>query len=81
MSDDAELLRRYADSGAEEAFAEFVRRHLPLVYTAALRRTRGDAHAASDIAQQVFINVARQARTLARHPRLLGWLYATTRER
>jgi len=36
--DDAELLRRYADEGAEDAFAEFVRRHIGLVHAAALRR-------------------------------------------
>src|SRR4051812_5543658 len=79
MSDDAELLRRYAEEHSEEAFAEFVRRHLGLVYSAALRRTGGNAHAASDVAQQVFIRAARQARTLGRHPRLMGWLYAATR--
>src|SRR5947207_15990991 len=79
MSDDAELLRRYAEERSEEAFGEFVRRHLGLVDSAAQRRTGGDAHAASDIAQQVFIQVARQSRSLARHARLTGWLYSATR--
>jgi hypothetical protein len=43
MSEDAELLRQYAQSGSETAFAELVRRYLPLVYAAALRQGCGDA--------------------------------------
>ena len=31
MSDDIELLRRYAEDGAEEAFRELVARHIDLV--------------------------------------------------
>jgi DNA-directed RNA polymerase specialized sigma subunit len=38
MSEDAELLRQYAQSGSETAFTELVGRHLPLVYATALRR-------------------------------------------
>ena len=34
MIPDAELLRRYAESRSEEAFAELVRHHLNLVYFA-----------------------------------------------
>lgn len=37
MTDDAELLRRYASDRAEDAFAELVRRYLDLVHSAALR--------------------------------------------
>src|SRR4051812_47781865 len=78
MMDDAALLRRYADDGSETAFAELVRRHLGLVYGAALRRT-GDPHQAADVAQQVFISLAQQARRLARHPVLSAWLHTATR--
>ena len=46
MPDDAELLRRYAATRAEDAFAELVRRHLDGVYSAALRRVGGDTHLA-----------------------------------
>lgn len=79
MSDDAELLRRYSEEDSEEAFAEFVRRNINLVYGAALRRTGGGPHRADDVTQQVFIAAARKARSLARHPGLTGWLYTATR--
>lgn len=79
MNDDPTLLRRYASGRAEEAFAEFVRRHLPLVYSAALRRLGGDTHAAEDVAQMVFCAVARDARRLSQHAMLTGWLYRATR--
>ncbi len=36
MSEDAELLGRYAREHSEGAFTELVRRHLDLVYSAAL---------------------------------------------
>jgi RNA polymerase sigma factor (sigma-70 family) len=79
MHDDATLLRRYAEERSEEAFAELVRRHLNLVYFAALRRTGGDAPTAEDVAQQVFTALARDATALWRHGVLTGWLYTTTR--
>ena len=78
MIDDAELLRRYVDARSEEAFAELVKRHLNLVYHAALRRT-GDSHLAEDAAQNVFIDLARNATALSGHTALVGWLYTTAR--
>ena len=79
MTDDAELLSRYAAEQSEDAFAELTRRHVDLVHSAALRLMNGDMHAAQDVTQQVFTEVARQAKRLARHPALVGWLYTTTR--
>lgn len=79
MTDDAELLSRYAAEQSEAAFAELTRRHVDLVHSAALRLMNGDVHAAQDVTQQVFTEVARQAKRLARHPALVGWLYTTTR--
>jgi len=38
MRTDAELLRSYADERCEAAFAEFVRRHIDLVFHIAVRR-------------------------------------------
>jgi RNA polymerase sigma factor (sigma-70 family) len=80
MSQDAELLDRYAKARSEAAFAELVGRHVDLVYSAALRMVNGDAHRAQDLTQQVFSELARRAGTLARHPALAGWLYTTTRQ-
>jgi RNA polymerase sigma factor (sigma-70 family) len=79
MSEDAELLRRYATEHSEAAFTELIRRHVDLVYSAALRLVNGDVHRAEDVTQQVFAEFARQARNLARHPAPTGWLYTTTR--
>ena len=75
MTSDGELLRRYAETNAEEAFAELVRRHLDLVYSAALRQVNGDAHLAQDVAQKVFSALARKAAALSDRAALTGWLY------
>ena len=78
MTPDGELLRRYAETGSEDAFTELVRRHVDLVYSAALRQVNGDAHLAQDVAQSVFTDLARKAAPLARRPALTGWLYTST---
>jgi RNA polymerase sigma factor (sigma-70 family) len=78
MKDDAELLRSYAEASSEADFAEWVQRHLNLVYRAALRQLGGDAHRAEDVTQRVFTLAARRAGQLSRHPALTGWLYTTT---
>jgi RNA polymerase sigma factor (sigma-70 family) len=79
MNEDAELLRRYAAENTESDFAEFVRRHVDFVFACALRRVGGDAHFAEDVAQQVFIAAARDAKKLAAHPVPTGWLFTATR--
>lgn len=75
---DSDLLRRYAETRSDEAFAALVNRHLPLVYSASLRLVSGNAHQAQDITQAVFTEVARRAGALSRHPTLAGWLHTTT---
>ena len=42
MSDDANLLRRYAEDRSEADFTAWVQRHFDLVYSAALRHLQGD---------------------------------------
>ena len=76
---DSELLRTYAEDGVEAAFAEIVRRHVNLVYSAALRQVNGDAHLAQEVTQLVFADLARKAAALARHQVLAGWLFTSTR--
>jgi len=79
MKTDAELLREFVESHNENAFAELVNRHISLVYSAACRATKGDMSAAQDVTQLVFIELARKAVSLKRHPTLAGWLYASVR--
>ena len=79
MTDDAELLRQYVQAGSEDAFAELVERHLPVVYSSALRQTDGDVELARDICQTVFIDLAGKARSLLGHELLIGWLFSATR--
>jgi RNA polymerase sigma factor (sigma-70 family) len=79
MTDDGQLLRRYVEERSETAFTELVRRHVNVVYFAALRRVGGDRHLADDVAQSVFADLARKAPTLLDRPVLIGWLYTSTR--
>jgi RNA polymerase sigma factor (sigma-70 family) len=79
MADDSELLCAYAETRSEAAFAELVRRHLDLVYSAVLRRVGGDTHLAEDVSQKVFVGLARQARSLRGRAVLAGWLYTASR--
>jgi RNA polymerase sigma factor (sigma-70 family) len=78
MTPDSELLRRYARTNSEDAFAELVKRHVNLVYSAALRQVGGDAHLAQDVAQTVFADLARKAGALSDRQNLTGWLYTST---
>jgi RNA polymerase sigma factor (sigma-70 family) len=75
MTSDGELLRRYTETNSEDAFAELARRHLDLVYSAALRQVNGDAHLAQEVAQSVFADLARKAASLVGRQALAGWLY------
>lgn len=77
MDEDSELLRRYAELGSEEAFGELVRRRMGLVYGSALRQLR-DVHAAQEVAQAVFTDLARKAKALKGRAVLVSWLYTST---
>ncbi len=75
---DLELLQRFVHHNAEDAFAQVVHRHLALVHSAALRQVRS-SHLAQEIAQSVFIDLARNASRLPRGTVLVAWLYQVTR--
>ncbi len=76
--DDIELLAQYARDHSEAAFAMLVTRHVNLVYSTALR-SAGNPHAAEEIAQAVFVILARKARSLSPRTVISGWLYQTAR--
>jgi RNA polymerase sigma factor (sigma-70 family) len=77
MTPDSELLRQFARTNSQDAFAELVKRHVNLVYSAALRQMNGDGHLAKDVSQTVFTDLARKADSLSRRESLTGWLYTS----
>ena len=76
--DDLSLLRKYVEDRDEQAFAEVVRRHVDLVYSAA-RRQLSDPSAADDVTQLVFVTLAGKARALRPGCVLAAWLLSVTR--
>jgi RNA polymerase sigma factor (sigma-70 family) len=78
MTEAQTLLAEYARTGSETAFRELVTRYLGLVYSTALRLVGGDTHLAEDVAQTVFMDLARKARGLPSGVMLGGWLHQRT---
>lgn len=75
---DQVLLARYRQLGDDDALQELIRRHLDMVYSAALRLLR-DRHLAEDVTQAVFIIFAQKAASLSPAIVLAGWFHRTTR--
>jgi RNA polymerase sigma factor (sigma-70 family) len=71
---DAALLARWMDRHDENAFADLVARHGPMVL-GVCRRVLGDAHTAEDAFQATFLVLARKAANLRRPASLPGFLY------
>jgi RNA polymerase sigma factor (sigma-70 family) len=75
---DQQLVQEYARNRSEAAFTEIVRRHVDLVYSAAMRMVR-DAQLAEDVTQATFLALAQNAGRLEEHCVLSGWLHRTAR--
>jgi len=78
MTSDLDLLGQYARNQAHDAFTEIVRRHVDLVFSAALRQVRSP-QLAEEVAQSVFTDLARNAGKLQPDTVLTAWLYQVTR--
>jgi RNA polymerase sigma factor (sigma-70 family) len=75
---DAVLLRHYTEQRDQAAFAALVARHGGIVLRLC-RRILGDAHAAEDAFQAVFVILARKAHSLKQPDALSAWLYGVAR--
>lgn len=71
---DRQLLDQFVAGRDEEAFAELVRRHGPMVL-AVCRRVLGDRHAADDAFQATFLLLVRKSDSLRAPDLLANWLY------
>jgi RNA polymerase sigma factor (sigma-70 family) len=78
MTDTQRLLADYVQDASEAAFRELVAKYLDLVHSTAFRLVGHDAHLAEDVAQVVFIDLARLAKTLSGEVMLGGWLHRHT---
>src|SRR5688572_23403703 len=77
-TDDWQLLTNFAKERSHDAFAELSRRHVNMVYSAALRQVR-DPHLAEDVTQAVFLLLSQKASRLSRGSIVGGWLHRATR--
>ena len=75
---DSELLQEFIASQSQEAFTALVKRHLGLVYSAALRQVRSGP-LAEEVAQSVFVDLACNASRLRPGTVLTAWLYNVAR--
>jgi RNA polymerase sigma factor (sigma-70 family) len=73
---DQELLHSFVKEKTDAAFAELVRRHQDMVFSACFRRLGHFQHA-QDAAQQTFLRLVLKAASLLNHSCLGGWLYRT----
>ncbi len=73
-STDAQLLTRFAEQRDQQAFAELVRLHGPMVY-GVCRRILRNHHDAEDAFQATFLVLARRGGSLARRALIANWLY------
>ena len=75
---DLDLIAEFSRNRSQDAFTALVRRHLDLVYCAALRQVRSP-QLAEEVAQSVFTDLAQNAQRLKPDTILTAWLYEVTR--
>src|SRR5262245_10239782 len=75
---DRVLLRRFADTNDQRAFAVLVHRHAGMVL-GVCRRALMHAHDAEDACQATFLVLARKAKGGRWQSSIANWLYATAR--
>lgn len=78
MNDDAHWLKQFVDERSEEAFACLVRRHVDLVYSAALRQLK-NRELAENVTQLAFTALAPKAESFRKETVLAARLLVTTR--
>jgi RNA polymerase sigma factor (sigma-70 family) len=76
--DDLQLLRAYVQHGDQDAFGQFIARHIHWVHSAACREVR-DPHLADDVTQATFILLAQKAPKLLNKSPLAPWLFKAMR--
>lgn len=74
---DQQLLKEFLARNSEQAFRTLTERHLPLVHSTA-RRVTGNDEAARDVAQTVFLKLARRAARIPRDLPLTAWFHRET---
>src|ERR1035437_5979588 len=77
-ANDLDLLRQFIRDQSQDAFTTLVKRHVNLVYSAALRQVRSP-QLAEEVAQSVFADLARDAGKLKPGTILTAWLYQVAR--
>jgi RNA polymerase sigma factor (sigma-70 family) len=75
---DRALLKRYAETGSGDAFAEIVYRHSGWVFHTC-RRSLHDVQLAEDATQAVFLLLSRKVLSISPQTHVAGWLYQACR--